>query len=74
MTATRPFVHADKKLSTFVKLEAVIRATFEIVRVVVRLDQRCQPGKLPGTRGAGAACGGCGFARHTTAFDIFYRL
>jgi hypothetical protein len=43
--------------------------------VVVRLDHVAGPGKLLAARGAGASCGGFGFARHTTAtFDVFYWL
>jgi hypothetical protein len=41
--------------------------------VVVRLDHVAGPGKLLAARGAGASCGGFGFARNTAAsFDVFY--
>jgi hypothetical protein len=44
---------------------------FELARVLVRLDHVAGPGKLLAARGAGASCGGFGFARNTTTFDIF---
>jgi hypothetical protein len=43
----------------------------EISRVLVRFDHVAGPGKLLIARGAGASCGGSGFARDTTTFDIF---
>jgi hypothetical protein len=43
----------------------------QIARVLVRLDHVAGPGKLLAARGAGASCGGFGFARNTTTFDIF---
>jgi hypothetical protein len=43
----------------------------EIALVAVRLDHVAGPGKLLAARGAGAPCGGFGFARNTTTFDIF---
>jgi hypothetical protein len=44
----------------------------EIALVLVRFDHVAGPGKLLAARGAGASCGGFGFARNTTAtFDIF---
>jgi hypothetical protein len=39
--------------------------------VLVHLDHVAGPGKLLAARGAGASCGGFGFARDTTTFDIF---
>ena len=39
--------------------------------MLVRFDHVAGPEKLLATRGAGASCGGFGFARNTTTFDIF---
>jgi hypothetical protein len=44
---------------------------FEIALVLVRLDHVAGPGKLLAARGAGASCGGFGFALNTTTLDIF---
>ena len=48
---------------------------FEIALVLVRLDHVAGPGKLLAARGAGASCGGFGFARNTaTTFHVLCRL
>jgi hypothetical protein len=44
---------------------------FELACVLVRFDHVAGPEKLLAARGAGASCGGFGFARNTTTFDIF---
>jgi hypothetical protein len=44
---------------------------FEIALVLVRFDHVAGPGKSLAARGASASCGGFGFARNTTTFDIF---
>ena len=60
-------VHADEKLTAFLERSRLL----ERAGVLVRFNHVAGPGKLLAVRGVCISCGGFGFARNTTTFDIF---